>query len=536
MPTKFVVFLFIIFLFSTVYGHVSACSNQCLNDGDKQCASASGYSGYETCSDYNYDGCLEWSGIIVCQAGAACNNGSCVAGAAQTCVPAAVSVCKVCNAAGTAWVDDSSKCATGKICQNDLCVNSACAAATCASLAHNCGSWPDGCGGTLSCGTCASGSVCNNGTCAAPASAAPTVDLKVNGIDGPVSVTEGGSIVISWTSTNSASCAAFGSWSGNQPSSGLLSAGVVAGTNTYSIVCSGSGGIANDSVIVNAASSAPVISLPSRLQIASGASAPLQATVENNSGSMSYSWFCSSGTLSSMTDLAPVYVAPVVSRQIDANCALSARDTHNHYLQKSIQITITPQGSTQTNNPIQGNNQSNNSTTNSSVTISAAKRAEILAQIARIQALIANLQKQLAAINSPNVATTGNGVLTVLMQVGNITQALPFAKTANAHAGDVLTFKIAVSNSVGGTFSKVILNNVLPGLLNAPQNIKINGVVTAGTFSQGLDIGGFNAGQSKTVTFTAAVSHAASYQSFNDTATAAAGGVSAYDTVNIIVN
>ncbi len=42
-------------------------------------------------------------------------------------------------------------CGSGGTCQND-CSCSTCA--TCASLGKNCGSWSDGCGGTLNCGTC----------------------------------------------------------------------------------------------------------------------------------------------------------------------------------------------------------------------------------------------------------------------------------------------------------------------------------------------------------------------------------------------
>jgi hypothetical protein len=38
---------------------------------------------------------------------------------------------------------------------------------TCASLGYSCGSWSDGCGGTLNCGTCASGYTCSAGTCVA---------------------------------------------------------------------------------------------------------------------------------------------------------------------------------------------------------------------------------------------------------------------------------------------------------------------------------------------------------------------------------
>jgi len=41
------------------------------------------------------------------------------------CTPGRVAGCSVCNAQGTAWADDNSKCASGQICQNWACVSSA---------------------------------------------------------------------------------------------------------------------------------------------------------------------------------------------------------------------------------------------------------------------------------------------------------------------------------------------------------------------------------------------------------------------------
>jgi hypothetical protein len=40
-----------------------------------------------------------------------------------------------------------------------------CTPTTCAALGKDCGNWPDGCGGTLNCGTCNIGFNCINGVC-----------------------------------------------------------------------------------------------------------------------------------------------------------------------------------------------------------------------------------------------------------------------------------------------------------------------------------------------------------------------------------
>ena len=60
-----------------------------------------------------------------------------------------------------------------------------CVPDTCLSLGYSCGSWDDGCGGTLDCGTCASGYTCSAGSCVAEEVApggggAPTVNIAVS--------------------------------------------------------------------------------------------------------------------------------------------------------------------------------------------------------------------------------------------------------------------------------------------------------------------------------------------------------------------
>jgi len=98
---------------------------------------------------------------------------------AQNCAPNAVSGCKVCNPAGTAWADNNSKCAANQTCQNGICVAD-CAAKTCAALGnYHCGSWSDGCGAILQCGACTNGKTCSNGQCVA--NCASRVSKKCDG-------------------------------------------------------------------------------------------------------------------------------------------------------------------------------------------------------------------------------------------------------------------------------------------------------------------------------------------------------------------
>jgi len=62
---------------------------------------------------------------------------------------------------------------------------------------------------------------------------APTVDLKANNSDGPITVNYSSSVGLSWTSQNATSCTASGAWSGDKSTSGSESTGELAETKTY---------------------------------------------------------------------------------------------------------------------------------------------------------------------------------------------------------------------------------------------------------------------------------------------------------------
>ena len=83
----------------------------------------------------------------------------------------------------------------------------------------------------------------------------PTVDLKANGSNGPITIPSGSSADLSWTSTNATSCNASGDWSGSKNiSGGSQSTGSLNSNSLYSLTCTGSGGADSDSVTVNVSS------------------------------------------------------------------------------------------------------------------------------------------------------------------------------------------------------------------------------------------------------------------------------------------
>ncbi|MCE5208072.1 MAG: hypothetical protein LLG42_07130, partial [Chloroflexi bacterium] len=82
----------------------------------------------------------------------------------------------------------------------------------------------------------------------------PTVDLKVNNLDGPLTFVSPANFTLSWISQDAASCSATssdGSWTGNVTLAGNhLLQGVATETYTYTITCSNQQRSASDSVTV----------------------------------------------------------------------------------------------------------------------------------------------------------------------------------------------------------------------------------------------------------------------------------------------
>ena len=79
----------------------------------------------------------------------------------------------------------------------------------------------------------------------------PTVDLKLNGQDGPVSLTSGATGILSWTSQNATTCNASNGWVGMKNPNGSEYTAPLSSNTTFTITCTGSGGTATDSVTVN---------------------------------------------------------------------------------------------------------------------------------------------------------------------------------------------------------------------------------------------------------------------------------------------
>jgi hypothetical protein len=90
---------------------------------------------------------------------------------AVTCVP---TTCPAAGATCGALPDgcggslDCGSCSVGEVCSANAC----CSPTTCAAAGATCGALPDGCGGSLDCGSCSVGEVCSGNACCSPTTCA----------------------------------------------------------------------------------------------------------------------------------------------------------------------------------------------------------------------------------------------------------------------------------------------------------------------------------------------------------------------------
>ena len=86
---------------------------------------------------------------------------------------------------------------------------------------------------------------------------AATVTLAAN----PITVIRGASSTLTWSSTNATSCTASGGWSGTKATSGSQSTGPLTATTTYSLSCTGAGGVGNVATITVTVPGTPTVTL-----------------------------------------------------------------------------------------------------------------------------------------------------------------------------------------------------------------------------------------------------------------------------------
>lgn len=95
------------------------------------------------------------------------------------------------------------------------------------------------------------GDVVNGSFILGDISAVPLVSIKANGDSDSTTIDYGEGITVSWNATDANSCIASGDWTGEKPTSGSQSFNGLTSSKTYTLICTGDGGSAQGSVIVN---------------------------------------------------------------------------------------------------------------------------------------------------------------------------------------------------------------------------------------------------------------------------------------------
>lgn len=108
---------------------------------------------------------------------------------------------------------------------------------------------------------------------------APTALISVS----PSTITLGSSATLQWSSTNATSCEASSAWSGTEPTSGTQSVTpTAAGSDSYEITCTGTGGSASSTAVLTVNNPTPVVTIGiSPTTITAGGSATLTWSATN---------------------------------------------------------------------------------------------------------------------------------------------------------------------------------------------------------------------------------------------------------------
>jgi len=368
---------------------------------------------------------------------------------------------------------------------------------------------------------------------------APTVDLKINSSDNQVNVSYNASAVLSWTSSNANSCSASGGWSGTKATSGSESTGNLTSAHSYTITCSNSCGSAADTVTVYVQGQ-PYVAVNLTANPNSGC-APLNdvdltASVTGDAtGDITYYFDCtndgnwekiytSSNTSYTASNLCNytnygVYTAKVkverngISSENTTQVNVSSCSSNNNLPTVDIKannydysVTITPNSSavlTWTSSNANSCYASNG--WSGSKNLSGSETTELLTSAKTYTITCSNSYGSASDSVTVYVSQTITGVtFTVNKLVKNVSDNTQYANGVYADPDEIITFKIEVTPQTN--VSNVMIKDDLPAKMIYIGNLKIDGNSRTEDIRNGINLGYFNAFQTKTITFDAKVS------------------------------
>ena len=367
----------------------------------------------------------------------------------------------------------------------------------------------------------------------------PTVDLKVNGQDGSITVVPNTAINLSWTSSNANTCYASGDWSGTKSTAGSESGGSVSSSKVYTLYCTGSGGAASDSVTVNVSSPTLYVSLspsPSSgctplsgvdlTATLSGAASgdttyyfdctndgSWERIITQNSTSYTASDVCSYNSSGSFTAKVRVerqgitaentasvnpYTcndnSPTVDLRIngsDGSVYVAYNNSANLSWTSSNANTCYASGDWYGTKNTSGSESTGNITSSKSYTLTCTGSGG-------------------TSSDTVSVNTTANTSLNVSAYVRNLSDGTAWLRTVSADPRELVSFQVQV-RAEGSATNNLTFKYVLPEKIIYRNNLKIDNVSYSGDIASGINLGSLSAGQTKIITFDGEVGEASQF-------------------------
>ena len=325
--------------------------------------------------------------------------------------------------------------------------------------------------------------------------APPTVDIKANGSDGPVSVSYNTSANLTWTSANATSCVASGNWSGSKTISGSESTGNLTGSKVYTITCTGAGGTAYDSVTVNVSSVLnPDISIVKTVRNVTQGTSFSNYVLSSPSDQLEFRIEVSSTGSSTANN---VKVRDIIPSEINylSNLKINGYSSSGD-IQSEINLGNLATGTTKVitfdAQIFSGCSFSYGTTIRINNAYTWADAVSQHSDTATI-----SIYKITPPPHSPG--------LSIDKKIRNTTDGTSYQNSINADPGEDIEFQIKIGSIGTTTAYNVIVTDVMPSNVIYRGDLRVNGITHTGSIINGLNIGSMVAGTTRTITFDAEI-------------------------------
>ena len=371
----------------------------------------------------------------------------------------------------------------------------------------------------------------------------PSVDLKVNGSNGPISVPYNGSVNLTWYSSNVDSCYASNGWSGTKSTSGSESMTNLTSSKTYTINCSGSGGSVSDSVSINvdgySNTNPPIADAGSNKTVYENQTVTLDGSgYDPDGGSVTYNWSCSGGSLNYRYADRPVFDAPSVSYDRNYTCTLTVTDDEGYTDSDSMTVSVRNRSDNDNDTPIANAGSNKTVYENQTVILNGSgydpDGGSVTYNWSCSGGALNNRYTAQPVFDAPLVSYDRNYICTLIVEddegdtdsdsmtvsvkdgsdgedveliVSHVVKNVSDGDTIwynalYADPGEELLFRITVKSTSDTEAQNVRVENVLPSKIVYKGNLRIDGSYSSNNIStDSIDIGDLSPNQTVIITF-----------------------------------